>query len=331
MKKLTIGKIRGLQQIATRDGIFTMCAMDHRGSLQSMINEKAPESVSHEEMVERKLELCAILGKYASAVLLDPLYGAAQAVSRGALPRNTGLLVSVEASGYGGGKENRLTRLLDGWSVEKIKRMGASAVKILVYYRPDLTDLARQQLDTVSKVARDCIKYDIPFLVEPVSYPVDSEIKNPQQFAEQRGAIVIQTARDFTALQIDVLKAEFPADLRFETNRTKLTELCHELDAASEVPWVILSAGVDFEMFSKQVEIACRAGASGFLGGRAIWQEAMHIGDTKERIKYLETVCADRLKKLIETAVKYATPWYKKSGLPAANLAEVSPDWYREY
>lgn len=328
---LPIGKIRGLQQIATLDGIFTMCAMDHRGSFQSMIDEQAPDTVSYEEMVERKLELCASLGKYASAVLLDPLYGAAQAISRNALPKGTGLLVSIESSGYGGGKENRLTRLLDGWSVEKIKRMGASAVKILIYYRPDLSDLARQQRDTVNKVARDCIKYDIPFLVEPVSYPVDSEINNPQQFAERKGAIVIKTARDITALPVDVLKAEFPADLRFETNRTKLTELCHELDAASQVPWVILSAGVDFEMFSKQVEIACRAGASGFLGGRAIWQEAMRIGDTRERVRYLETVCADRLKKLIEIAAKYATPWYQKSGLTADNLVDISPDWYRQY
>ncbi len=29
-----IGKVRGLQQISTREGIFTMCAMDYRGSLR---------------------------------------------------------------------------------------------------------------------------------------------------------------------------------------------------------------------------------------------------------------------------------------------------------
>lgn len=64
MKKLSIGKIRGLRQIANSEGVFTICAMDHRGSLQSMIDE-CPGEVNYEEMVERKLELCSSLAKYA--------------------------------------------------------------------------------------------------------------------------------------------------------------------------------------------------------------------------------------------------------------------------
>jgi len=59
MKRLSIGKIRGLQQITNPDGIFTICAMDHRGSLRSMIDEEKPGEVDSEEMVERKLELRA--------------------------------------------------------------------------------------------------------------------------------------------------------------------------------------------------------------------------------------------------------------------------------
>ncbi|GAI15653.1 unnamed protein product [marine sediment metagenome] len=88
-------------------------------------------------------------------------------------------LVSIEASGYSGEKEHRLTKLLDEWSVEKIKRMAASAVKILVYYRPDLKQLANEQLNTVNTVALECIKYDLPFLVEPKSYPIGNEVNNP--------------------------------------------------------------------------------------------------------------------------------------------------------
>ena len=56
MRKLSIGKIRGIQQIATPDGIFTICAMDHRGSLRSMIDKECLGEVNYEEMVERKLE-----------------------------------------------------------------------------------------------------------------------------------------------------------------------------------------------------------------------------------------------------------------------------------
>jgi tagatose 1,6-diphosphate aldolase len=331
MKSLTIGKIRGLQQIANADGILTMCAIDHRGSLRSMINEESPGEVDYTEMVERKVELCSSLAEYASAVLLDPVFGAAQCISRGVLPKSTGLLISIEASGYSGGKEHRLTELLSDWNVEKIKRMGASAVKILVYYRPDLKQLASQQLDTVNVVARECIEYDLPFLVEPVSYAVGSEVGNPQEFAKVKEQLVIETARDVTALPIDVLKAEFPADLRYKKDKSELIELCHRLDESSKVPWVILSAGVDFEFFCQQVEIACQGGASGFLGGRAIWQEAMHIDDARERVRYLATVGADRLKRLTEIASKYAVPWYKKFGVAGHELLDISPKWYREY
>jgi len=331
MKNLSIGKVRGLQQIANPDGIFTMCAMDHRESLRSMIDEEHPGEVNYEEMVERKLELCSSLAKYASAVLLDPIFGAAQCISHSVLPNNTGLLVSIEATGYTGGKERRITRLLDGWSVDKIKRMGASAVKILVYYRPDLKQLASKQLNTVSMVATECIKYDLPFLVEPVSYPIGNELNNPQEFANLKEQLVIETAQEITALPIDVLKAEFPADLHYKQDKPELINLCHKLDVTSQVPWVILSAGVDFELFRQQVEIACQAGASGFLAGRAIWQEAMHIDDARDRVKYLSTVGADRLKLLTEIASKYAVPWYKKYGASAHELAGVSENWYQKY
>jgi tagatose 1,6-diphosphate aldolase len=331
MKRLSIGKIRGLQQIANPDGIFAMCAMDHRDSLRSMIDKEHPGEVNYEEMVGRKLELCSALAKYTSAVLLDPIFGAAQCISHHTLPNNIGLLVSIEATGYGGGREYRLTKLLDGWNVEKIKRMSASAVKLLVYYRPDLPEPARRQLTTVNMVASECIKYDLPFLVEPKSYPIGNEINNPAEFAALKGQLVIKSAQDITTLPIDVLKAEFPADLHYNQDRAELINLCRQLDMSSQVPWVLLSAGVDFGLFCQQVEIACQAGASGFLGGRAIWQEAMHIDDERERVQYLSTVGADRLKRLTEIANRYAIPWYKKLGLAAHELAYTSEKWYKEY
>ena len=209
--------------------------------------------------------------------------------------------------------------------------MGASAVKILVYYRPDLKELASKQLDMVNMVARECIEYDLPFLVEPKSYPAGNEINNPQEFTNLKEQLVIETARDITALPIDVLKAEFPADLHYKKDKSELIELCCQLDASSQVPWVILSAGVDFGLFCQQVEIACQAGASGFLGGRAIWQEAMYIDDARERVRYLSTVGIDRLKRLTELTSKYAVPWYKKFGLTTHELVDISERWYQEY
>jgi tagatose 1,6-diphosphate aldolase len=326
MKKLTIGKLRGLQQIASPDGIFNMCAMDHRGSLRKLAGE-----LSYDEMVERKLELCANLAPHASAVLLDPTFGAAQCLSYGALPKSTGLVVSTEASGYVGASEYRSTELLEDWSVAKIKRMGASAAKLLVYYRPDLIELANKLMDMVEAVGLECQKHDLPFVVEPVSYPIGEEVRNTAHFAKIKEQLVLKTAQHISNLPIDVLKTEFPADLQYEKDKGKLADLCRQLDAASPIPWVVLSAAVDFETFCQQVEIACQAGASGFLAGRAIWQEAMPIDKARERVKFLATVGADRLKRLSEIAAKYATPWYKKLGLTSHKLAPVAEGWYREY
>jgi tagatose 1,6-diphosphate aldolase len=315
--------------MATPDGIFAICAMDHRGSLRRLIGDG--EKAGYEEMVDRKLELCANLAPHASAVLLDPSYGAAQCIARGVLPKSTGLIVSTEASGYGGGSEFRFTELLDGWDVGKIKRMSASAAKLLVYYRPDLIELAARLLDMVNAIGLECEKYDLPFVVEPLSYPIGEETRNPAHFAVVKEELVLKTARQITESPIDLLKTEFPADLRYKKDKAEAAELCRQLDEASAVPWVVLSAAVDFETFCQQVEIACQSGASGFLAGRAIWQEAMSIDKTRERAKFLATVGADRLKRLNEIAGKYATPWYKKLGLTSGELAPTSESWYQEY
>jgi len=309
-----------------------MCAMDHRGSLKAMIEkEQLDDNVDYQELVEHKLELCSTLAPHVSAVLLDPNYGAAQCITGGVLPGYTGLLISIEATGYESDPQGRITTLLDGWSVEKIKRMGGSAAKILVYYRPDLAEVASKQLKTIQMVAKDCLQYDIPFLVEPKTYATEGEDTKSSHFSTRKPSLVIETARQVTSLPIDVLKAEFPADIEYETNREKLLQFCQQLNEASQVPWVILSAGVDYETFREEVKIACRAGASGFLGGRAIWQEAIHFADKKERVKFLSTTVADRLKELAEIAAKYAVPWYRKFGIEANNLTVIQENWYRSY
>jgi tagatose 1,6-diphosphate aldolase len=326
---LSIGKIRGLQRISDPGGIFTICAMDHRGSLEGKICPGLTASSCREEMTDFKLDLCRILSPFASAVLLDPVYGAAQAVSQGLPGRGTGLLVSLEKTGYSGSAEARLTGLLPGWSVAKIKRMAADAVKLLVYYRPDVEDVASKQRELVGKVADECRRYDLPCVVEAVSYPIGREATDIELFIRRKPDIVIQTARDLTALPIDVLKSEFPADLSVH-GRKEAAELCRKLDAASSKPWVILSAGADYETFSSQVALACRAGASGYLAGRAIWQEATNMNGVSRR-GFFSTVGIARLKKIARVARQNATSWQKRLGLSSDDIPPVEDEWYKKY
>lgn len=329
--RISIGKLRGLHQLADSKGIMTMCAIDHRGALKRALNEKNPAEVTYQDMVDFKLDLCQAVAAFASAILLDPEYGAAQAIAAGILPGSKGLLVSMERSGYSGTSSARTSELLADWSVRKAKRMGASAVKLLIYFRPDLKDIAAKQLDLVARVADQCLEEDIAFLVEPVSYPVQEGAASAREFAELKPRLVIETARQITALPVDVLKAEFPADHRFEQDEERLLKLCQQLNEASRRPWVVLSAGVDFKTFRRQVEIACKAGASGFLAGRALWQEGARISGRGERMDFFRNVAAPRLKELAEIADKYGKPWYWKLGTEDGRFPLADEEWYRNY
>ena len=330
-RQLTIGKIRGLQQIATPSGHLVMCAMDHRSGLVSMMEGIHHGAPDYAEIVQMKLDICSVLGTHSSGILLDPEYGASQCIASGVLGGQTGLLVSIEATGYQKDPTGRLTVLLRDWSVEKIKRMGASAVKMLVYFRPDITKLAARQLEVIAGVAGDCIKYDIPLLVEPKTYRVEGETLDSAAFARSLPQMVIETARQITALPIDVLKAEFPADLKYEQDADRLAGYCRQLDQASAVPWVILSAGVDYDTFKQEVTIACQAGASGFLGGRAIWQEATEIESRDGMLSFLSGVAVKRMQELAEITGRYARPWYSKFGLSGEKLADTGAGWYSRY
>jgi len=325
MKKLSIGKIRGLQQLANERGIMAMCALDHRGSLMKMLSAGQSQGAGYQEMVDFKLDLCRVVAPHATAILLDPIYGAAQAIAAGAIPSTTGLLVSLEESGYSGEAEARVTNLLPEWDVKKIRKMRATAAKLLLYYRPDV-DVAPRQLDTVQRLATDCGAEAMLFVVEPVSYRVANKEASSEDFAKVKPELVIKTAEQITALPIDVLKAEFPADLEYEKDKARLLNLCHQLNEASQVPWVILSAGVNFELFCQEVELACRAGASGFLAGRALWQEATQIKSREKRLKFLETTVVNRLESLTELANAYGAPWYAR-----LEASKVDESWHRRY
>src|SRR2546426_1824921 len=135
--RISVGKLRGLEQMSEDTGRFTMIAMDQRGSLQKMLHPENPKAATHAEMEAVKLGVTEALAPHASGYLLDPEYGLAAAINRFALPGRTGLLVALEQSGYEKKGNWRLTTLLDGWSVAKVKRLGASAAKLLLFFNPN--------------------------------------------------------------------------------------------------------------------------------------------------------------------------------------------------
>jgi tagatose-1,6-bisphosphate aldolase len=203
--------------------------------------------------------------------------------------------------------------------VEKAKRMGASAIKLLVYYHPD-SAAAREIEEFTANIAEECIRHDLVLMLEPLSYSLDESRKLS---SEEKRYIVVETARRLTPLHVDILKAEFPLNMD-EMNEAEWRDACREISSASIAPWILLSAAVDYETFLRQVAIACRAGASGIAVGRAVWQEAVQL-DGDERRAFLHTVAKERIARL--TSLCHAL------GRPLTDFyqAEAQFDWYRNY
>jgi len=328
MTEWMIGKVRGLQATSSPHGVFTILAQDHRDSLRRFICPSDPESVPAEQMTAWKRRIVSTLGPYASAVLLDPQYGAGQCIASGDLPGHVGLLVSLEETGYEGDPLARGSRLVEGWSVAKAKRMGASACKLLVHYHPQASNEGAQRA-LVEQVVEECRRYDIPLFLEPVSFSIWAGVsKDSDAFARDRRRVVIETARRLSGLGVDVLKAEFPVDPLREKDERVWWEACHELTEASAVPWALLSAAVPYEVFERMVVVACEAGASGFIGGRAIWADIFHVPEPE--VPRALRQAADRLKRLSALADEKGTPWYKRHPFMQTST-QIETGWHVTY
>jgi tagatose 1,6-diphosphate aldolase len=317
---LTIGKLRGLQECTSPSGTFTCLALDHRQNLRRSLNPTNPTSVTDDALSGFKLEVTAALADLATTVLLDPEYSAAQGIASGALPGRTSFVVAVESTGYGGLPTARQSGILPGWSVEKAKLMGASMIKLLVYYHPKASTAAEIE-DFVRQVAEECQHFDLGLMLEPLSYGLQADKKLT---SDEKRYVVIETARRLVIPGVDVLKAEFPLDIAEISDEKIWQDACAEVAACSPAPWILLSAAVDFETYLRQVEIACRMGASGCAAGRAVWQEAVGLtGDARHA--FLQTTGRERLSRLTRLCSELGRP------ISDAYFAEAPFNWYKNY
>lgn len=327
-RKLTVGKIAGLRRLSNADGIFLITAMDQRNSLRALLNPGDPNSVPPMKLTEVKMALAAALSPHSTAILIDPQFGVAQGFATGSIDGHAGLIVTLEADRPKTVGQGRVTQIAPGLSAEKVKRMGGDGVKLLIRYRPDLIDSAQENREVAQTVADQCREADIPFVLETLAYAVDGQGKD--DFAKEKPSLVIQTAKDMSGF-CDLYKAEFPTDLNFEKDVAVQRKWCDDLDAATVVPWVILSAGVDIGPFTQQVDIACQAGASGFLAGRAIWKNYVTIADAAERRTLLERKAVNNLGVVTAVAKREARPWPDHPGIELPTVESFPPTWYEQY
>lgn len=330
--KLSPGRLTGLREITDAEGRFKVLALDQSNSFKKSLRAMRARTrqagePAYAEIRDAKLEITVTLGGYASAVLLDVNYGLRQALNAGAIPRGVGLLARVEAS-----KEAGLPGEVEpGWGVAKIKRMGASAVKLLVYIDVEDEPGTAAQLRFVRTIWEQCREQDILLLVEELSYPrvKAKEDKTTPAYVARRPRNIIESAK-LLGPWCDILKLEFPGDLKTMDRKTIEANLT-ALNNAAIRPWVLLSAGEKFDLFVQQVELAMRAGASGIMAGRAIFNEYFDGDTPADRSRFLHTTGIERMQRLTQLVDQYAGSWMRRYRISSAELAaQVAPEWYHD-
>jgi tagatose 1,6-diphosphate aldolase len=330
---LTPGKLRGLQRISNPNGTLTMVATDQNSSMISMMKAATGKDPTYAEVADAKVMLSRALAPHCSGLLVDGRYGYWSTVAAHAVPATTGLLIRVEMSGSPKNDVDAPIGAVEpGWGVGKIKRCGADAVKLLAQFEPAEFDSAERNFEFTKQIHDECLKHDILFLLEPLhfAYKVNGTTEAKDAVATRKAKTVIDTAK-YLSRYCDVYKAEFPGTLGVESD-AQLADNLKKLNDACVKPWVLLSAGVDYDKYKKQVEMAMKAGASGVLGGRAFWKEFFTYSSPAERQKFAETECVRRVKET-DAIVKSGTPWFKKYALTTEELQgmRATEGWHSRY
>lgn len=319
--ELSPGKLWGLRRLADDTGRFKMTAVDQRPPIKNPIREKrGTAEAPYGDVQGFKRLLIGELQGESTAMLLDPHFILGRGLS--VLSPQKGLIVTLEDSIFRETPGGRLSAEIDDWSVEKIKRVGGDAVKVLAWYRPDADAKVRQaQKDFVKRIGEACRVYDIPFVFELLVYPLAGEANQTKQYVEmtdKRASLVIDSVSDFAddAYGVDVFKLESPVPARDVPGLGKpgseaVQKHFDALGKAAGRPWVMLSAGAHGPEFKAILEHAYAAGASGYLAGRAIWLapfkmfpdwDAIRFGLRGEGVPYMRM-----LNRLTDDA---ATPWF---------------------
>lgn len=332
---ISAGKYWGMRRMADATGRFRMTAVDQRPPIKNPIREKrGTPQAPWEDVAGFKELLIRELQTESSAMLLDPHYAYPRGVTM--LDAGLGLILTLEDSIFREAPGGRLSAQIDDWSVEKIKRAGGDAVKVLTWYRPDAEpDVCAAQQDFTQRIGEDCARYDIPFVFELLVYPLAKDAEQTTEYVEMKtkqAQLVIDSVRVFAdpRFGVDLFKLESPVPAGDvpepgAPGSAAVQALFDELDRAAGRPWVMLSAGAGMNEFRRVLHYAYGAGASGYLAGRAIWLEAFQRFPDWDGIRdELRGSAVPYMRELNELTGAMARPWHTHPWYGAAG-ARIEP------
>jgi len=253
-----------------KNGKILMLALDHRGSLKKLLRPHDPESTSSREMVDFKKAILSTVGKQASGVLLDINYGIdAYKQLNSTMPA----VFAIDKSGYVGSESERITEV--AYTAGDLKNLGALGTKLLVQVNPTKRSF-ETQLEVAKKVLDDAHANELPLFLEFVNYDMEPQVPETLKLFLEAG------------INPDVYKLEYPGNLE------KSMEVTNML---GNIPWILLTKGVDFPEFKERLTTSIKGGCSGFLAGRALWKELPTVADKQ---LFLDETLPTRFKEIVE-------------------------------
>ena len=325
--RMTRGKFEGINAVADENGVIAAAAMDQRGSLKKAIAKAKGGDASDAELSEFKVIGTEMLTPYASAILMDPEYGL-DAVK--AKAPNAGVLLAYEKTGYDATVKGRLPDLLPEWSVQRLIKAGADAIKILLYYSSD-DDASVNTIKHafIERIGDECRANDVPFFLEPICYSDRIGDDKSIEFAREKPRLVTDYMVEFSKPHygVDILKVEVPVNVRYVEGskanhdgqvaytREEAKQLFQQAAAAAKVPFIYLSAGVTDEIFRETLELAAEAGTpfAGVLCGRATWQDGIPAygqGGAEALRTWLAGRGVENIEALNNVLKQGAKPWW---------------------
>ena len=280
MRPKNIGKLVHIKKLCNNQSHLQMLAIDQRPPIFNLIKKKK-KRYTYKDVVNFKKNISLNLSQHSTAILMDPVYSVPSLIPSS---KSKGLIITLEDHDFIEKGKGRFSKNIKNWSVEKIKKIGGDAVKVLAWYRPDADHKSiNHQKKYIETIGKQCEKYDIPFLLELLVYPFKNEIGYSKDYEEQLDKNqnhVIDSVREFSKpkYQVDIFKLESPVDSsKLEDSKfNKATqEAFKKLSLATKgTPWVMLSSGMSKKSFFNCLKLAYKNGASGYLAGRTIWLDA---------------------------------------------------------
>jgi tagatose 1,6-diphosphate aldolase len=282
----TTAQRRAFQRICDpASGRVLVIAMDQRNSMLQLIQGVAEPT--HGDLVNAKLDLVAHLGNEAPALLLDPTTVVPQIVDDGVLAPDTALMVGMDATGFErGGDGLRVSRIVEGVDAARVRAVGGDVAKMNVYMRPDREGIDSYPARLIASVVEDCAREGILVAIEILTYALEGE--SAEAYRAAAPELIVEAAAIARDCGAPMLKLQYPGSL----------EGCAAVtEAVGDIPWAVLSAGVDHATFIEVLRTALAGGAAGAIAGRSLWKDCL-LGDRAATAKRLREVAVPRLREV---------------------------------